>query len=70
MNKSLKIEIDVSMYESIAEMKMLPAIDDVVNRVNLDLKRKEKTVNRNVIVKACKNAVSLLSSKKKFHQLF
>ena len=65
MSKSLKIEIDVSVYESVIELKGFRAIDDLVNKVNLVLRREEKTVDRNVIVKACKNAVSLLSSKKK-----
>ncbi|CAF4905648.1 unnamed protein product, partial [Rotaria sp. Silwood1] len=53
------------MYESMAELKSSHAIDNVVNKVNTILKRKEKKANKNVIVKACKNAVSLLWSKKK-----
>ncbi|CAF1376509.1 unnamed protein product, partial [Rotaria sordida] len=53
------------MCGSIAELKSLHAIDNVVNKVNTILKRKEKKANKNLIVKACKNAVSLLWSKKK-----
>lgn len=65
MSKSLKIELDVFMYESIDELKSSKAIDDLVDKVNVILKTKEKKANRNIVFKACKNAVSLLSSKKK-----
>ena len=65
MGKSLKIELDVTMYESIVELQNSKAIDYLVDKVYIFLNTKEKTANRNVIVKACKSAVSLLSSKKK-----
>ena len=65
MSKSWKVELDVHMYESISELKSSNAINDLVNKVNVFLKTKDKTTSRNIIVKACKNAVSLLSSKKK-----
>jgi len=61
MGKSLKIELDVTMYESIVELKTSNTIDYLVDKVYIFLNRKEKTANRNVLDKACKSAVSLLS---------
>lgn len=61
MGKSLKIELDVTMYESIVELKTSNTIDYLVDKVYFFLNRKEKTANRNVLDKACKSAVSLLS---------
>ena len=65
MGKSLKIEIDVFAYESVEELKSCQAIDDLLNKVKSVLKRKEKTASNSSIAKACKNAVSLLWSKKR-----
>ena len=49
------------MYESIVELKTSNTIDYLVDKVYIFLNRKEKTANRNVLDKACKSAVSLLS---------
>ena len=65
MGKSLKIELDVTMYESIVELQNSNAIDYLVDKVYIFFNTKEKTANRNVIVKACKSAICLLSSKKR-----
>ena len=65
MSKSLKLEIDVSMCESIDALKDLRVIDNIVNEVNNILEKNGQKTSNNSIIKSCKNAVSLLSSKKK-----
>ncbi len=71
MSKSLKIEIDVSMYELVEELKSLQAIDDVVNKVNNVLKIKEK---KQIIVHSLRLVrmpfLFFGRKKKKFHQPF
>lgn len=42
MSKALKIEIDVSMYESIAELKSSGTVADIVSKINHILKKKDK----------------------------
>ncbi|CAF5096664.1 unnamed protein product, partial [Rotaria sp. Silwood1] len=65
MNKSLKIEIDVSMYESIDALKDPSVIDKIVGEINEILQKKGQRANNSSIVKSYKNAVSLLRWKKK-----
>ncbi|CAF4416023.1 unnamed protein product [Rotaria sp. Silwood2] len=64
-NKSLKIDVDVSMYESIDELKDSPAIDNIMSKVVDILKKKGQKASNCSLLKYCKNAVSLLWSKKK-----
>lgn len=65
MNKSFKIEIDVSMYNSIHMLKDPPTMDIIVNKVHSVLEERGQKASNSSITKACKNAISLLWSKRK-----
>ena len=65
MNKSLKIENDVLMYDSIHVLKDPPAIDIIVNKVHSILEKQGQKASTSSITKACRNAISRLWSKRK-----
>lgn len=65
MKKTLKVDIDVSMYASIETLKDYRVIDEISRKVNDVLEKKGHKARGSSIIKASKNAVSLLSSKKK-----
>ncbi|CAF1517174.1 unnamed protein product, partial [Rotaria sordida] len=65
MKKTLKIDVDVSMYASLEILKESRVIEEISNKVNDLLKQKGQTARFSSIAKASKNAVSLCLSKKK-----
>ncbi len=65
MKKKLKIDLDVSVYPSIDILKDSRVIDEISKQVNNILEKKGQKARASSIIKASKNAVSLLLSKKK-----
>ena len=65
MRKTLKIDIDVSMYASVETLKDSGVIEEIARKVADVLEKQGQKARINSIVKASKNAVSLLASKKK-----
>ena len=65
MKKTLKIDIDVSMYESIEILKNFQVKQQILSEVNNILKKKGQKSSAVSIEKAIRNAVSLLLSRKK-----
>ncbi|CAF3937203.1 unnamed protein product [Rotaria sp. Silwood1] len=65
MKKTLKIDVDVSMYASLEILKESRVIEEISNKVHGLLKQKGQTARFSSITKASKNAVSLWLSKKK-----
>ena len=65
MKKTLKFDIDVSMYASIETLKDCRVIDEISKKVNDLLEKKGQKARGSSIIKASKNAASLLLSKKK-----
>ncbi|CAF1523529.1 unnamed protein product, partial [Rotaria sordida] len=65
MKKTVKIVVDVSMFPS-AELLNEPRVIDHISKQVYDiLEKKRQKARDSAIIKACKNAVSLLLSKKK-----
>ena len=65
MKNTFRIEIDVSMYESVEAMQDARVIEDVVNQVKCILQKEGYRASCGLMMKASKNAVSLLLSRKK-----
>ncbi|CAF4454106.1 unnamed protein product, partial [Rotaria magnacalcarata] len=65
MKKTLKVDIDVSMYASKEILKDCRVIDEISKKVIDVLEKKGQKARGSSIIKASKNAVSLLLSKKK-----
>jgi hypothetical protein len=65
MKKTLRIDVDVSMYASVEILKNSRVIDEISTKVNHILEKKGRKARVSSIAKASKNAVSLLLSKKK-----
>ncbi|CAF1482041.1 unnamed protein product [Rotaria sordida] len=65
MKKTVKIVVDVSMYPSVELLSEPRVIDHISKQVYDILEKKRQKARDSAIIKACKNAVSLLLSKKK-----
>jgi hypothetical protein len=65
MKKTLKIDVDVSMYACVEILKDSQVIDEISTKVDHILEKKGEKARVSSIAKASKNAVSLLLSKKK-----
>lgn len=65
MDKCIKIQIDVSAYESVEVLKEVRAITEITNIFISDLEKNGYRAKFGSIFKATKNAVSLLLSRKK-----
>ncbi|CAF3894026.1 unnamed protein product, partial [Rotaria sp. Silwood1] len=63
--KTVKIVVDVSMYPSIEVLKEPRVSDQISKQVYNILEKNRQKARDSAIIKACKNAVSLLLSKKK-----
>ncbi|CAF3879296.1 unnamed protein product [Rotaria sp. Silwood1] len=63
--KTVKIVVDVSMYPSIEVLKEPRVFDQISKQVYNILEKNRQKARDSAIIKACKNAVSLLLSKKK-----
>ena len=64
MKKTVKIYVDMSLYASIEILKDPKTIDVISKIVNDSLEKKGQKARSSSIIKASKNAVSLLLSKK------
>lgn len=65
MTKILKVEVDVSMYSSINLLKDSNTKYEIARMVDVVLKSQNKKAPSNSVIKASKNAISLLLSKRK-----
>ena len=65
MKKSMKIDVDVSMYRSVDTLKDSRVMNEILTKVTDILKKQGQKARVSAVEKASKNAVSLLSSKKK-----
>ena len=65
MKKTLKIDVDLSVYPSVEILKDCRVIDEISKKVNDILEKKGQKARSSSIFQASKNAVSLLLSKKK-----
>jgi len=65
MKKTLKIDVDVSMYASVEALKASCVMNEISRKVTEVLEKKGQKAGTSSVVKASKNAISLLLSKKK-----
>ena len=65
MSKTLKLEIDMSIYSSLDALKHTDVVDETSRKVNDVLREKDKQASASSIMKASKNALSLLLHRKK-----
>ena len=70
MKKTLKIDIDLSVYSSTNILKKFQIIDEISKKINDILENKEQKARTSSVIKASKNAVSLLLSKKKIKDTY
>ncbi|CAF4221972.1 unnamed protein product [Rotaria magnacalcarata] len=61
----MKIVIDISDYACVETLKELPIIDEISKQVAVILEKQNQRARESFVIKACKNSVSLLLSKKK-----